>query len=153
VSNELPHRGLLTDSLLEHLETEMGQLDMLVGDHLAPEEAGWTGGQPQRGHYRSYVTVRTGEGIPRERDTAAATHSSWTLTYTLLSVGAVREQCDYTADMVRRACLSFETAPEGWRIVHVGFTRLGAVNRNDSTDPPTYECTDSVQVWLDRRRR
>lgn len=154
----LPARGVLTDAFLDHLETELAQLDIGVGDHVAPEEAGWSHSQPQLGHFVSYTTVRTGAASPRDRDTVNSLHGSWSCTYQLRHVGAVREQADYTADMSRRAALTFAgrrltLGDRDWSVTEVRFNGLGGIDRNDSTDPPTYECGDTVEIWLDRSRR
>lgn len=150
-------RGVLTDALLDVLEVAL-QPDILVGDGIAPEPAGWTGGQPGEGDFISYVTLNTGPARKNiaSRQTLGRDNTAWVAGYTLTNVGALRQQCDWTADRTRSALTegtleALEFSP-GWRILLVEFTGLGGLTRNSSVNPPYWELTDNVDLWLERAR-
>lgn len=151
----LPARGRLTDDLLAHLR---GALEpaIAVGDHETPPQAGWTG-QAQHSNFAASVVVRTGLAVANHRDSLSGRHSSWRMSYGFKVVGAVRAQCDDTADIVRTAVQSFELPTLGqmaqtWQVTSLLYTQLGDINRVGNDENATFELNDSMELWLDRKR-
>lgn len=146
-------RGSLTDDMLLYLTTQLADKDILVGDGHAPADGGWTGGQPGEGSFQPYVVLATGPAQKQSRDPLATDDTSWLATYTVKSVGALRSQTDWTADQARKVLADFRfkhiNLDGDWAIRQTTFPRLGGVDRNDATDPPTWEQVDQVSVWLE----
>lgn len=149
------NRGVLTDWLLEMLENNL-EPEILVGDGQAPLAGGWTGGEPGDGDFVSYVTLSTGPARKQQasRPAIGRENVSWVCSYTLSHTGALRQQVDWTADKVRPAMSAARgLGPmENWTITLVDYTVLGPVTRNSSIDPPVWELSDSVDLWLERAR-
>ena len=149
-------RGVLTDDLLEHLERVSAADIMLIGDGYAPEDGGWSDGQPGRGKFVPYAIVSTGQGSPGQREPLGAKDASWVQAYSLRYVGGSRQQTDWAADRGRvlldtYAPRNLPLSPtKSWRVQQVQFTSLGAISRNDTVEPPYWECVDAVNVWLER---
>lgn len=145
-------RGVLTDYLLDRLDTNLDPR-IEVGDGIAPEAGGWTGGQPGEGDFKPYVVLSTGPATKKVQETLGLQSTSWAATYSLRHVGALRQQADWCADMVRRELndLKVKAIDLGgpWRILRTEYMSLGPITRNDSTDPAYWELTDSVSLWLE----
>lgn len=153
MSNEIFSRGLLTDALLDYLESETSN-GLLVGDGMAPLDGGWTGGEPGKGDFVPYVVLSTGPAQKQSRDPLGGMeNSSWLATYTTKHVGALRQQTDWAADQVRKAMVKFRPAhidlDGDWAIVQTTYPQLGAISRNDAVDPPYWELVDNLSVWLE----
>lgn len=154
--NAVPARGVLTDALLDHLHDALTP-GVLVGDGEAPTGGGWTTGEPGDGTFTPYTVLSTGRAAPisGQPDTLASAHSSWACAYGLRSVGGIRGQGDYTADLVRAAAVTFTgllTLGDRWKVEAVRFTELGAMRPNRAVDPPMWEVDDVVQIWIGRQR-
>ena len=149
-------RGLLTDWLLDHLEDVLtaSSTALLLGDGIAPEDGGWTGGQPGQGVFRPYVVVTPGTAGRNQQDPAGDSDSSWRVNYTMRAVGGSRQQVEWSGDKAR-AALSVLTKVQldldgAWTVQQARYETLGAPARNDSTDPPYWEAADGVALWLER---
>lgn len=150
-------RGPLTDALLDHLESTLSVegVNLLVGDGFAPVQGGWTGGQPGAGSFKAYVVVGTGPATHNNRDPLSDPNSSWLANYTIRGVGGSRQQCDWAADKSRQAIIKFRPkglnlGADGWHVLQSLYTGLGPVTRNDAADPPYWEVTDNVSLWMER---
>jgi hypothetical protein len=149
-------RGPLTDWLLDYLEDRLAASDsaLLLGDGIAPVEGGWTGGQPGKGEFRAYLVVSTGVVRHRDNDPLAGGDSSWLASYGLRGVGGSRQQADWAADQGREALNAARNIDLDlggpWRMQQARYESLGGVSRNDNTDPPYWEVSDTVALWMDR---
>lgn len=156
VADPIFSRGVLTDVLLEQVETwlEADGIGLLVGDGIAPVHGGWSDGQAGRGTFVPYVVFTTGPATHRERDTLWHVNSSWSVSYSVRFVGGSRQQADWSADQSRKAVTAF--APRTldldgqWQVVQAQYSSLGAIARNDTSDPPYWEGTDAVSLFLER---
>lgn len=156
-------RGRLTDWLLETLlRPPLGAMmptPVLVGDAVAPEEGGWSGGEPGQGTFVPYVTLATGPAAPAPKQGLGPGEAwDWMLRYQLRSVGALRGQCDWVADQARAAWdtqgevrLSIGDGPQ-WKAAQFVVASMGAVTRNDQVSPPYWEVVDEVSLALSRCR-
>lgn len=146
-------RGVLTDQMLDYLGSRLEDTGVLVGDGIAPKEGGWTGGEPGKGDFVPYVVLSTGPAQKQSRDPLAQDNTSWLATYTTRHVGALRQQTDWCADKVREALVEFHPKTihldSKWRVLQTTYPRLGAITRNDTTDPAYWELQDDVSVWLE----
>jgi hypothetical protein len=151
-------RAALTTIVVAHLVEVLGPV-VLVGRGLAPPAGGWVTGQPGTGAFRDYVTVKTSVAttpIPGQPNPLGRSNASWECTYNLTSAGALESHADDVGDMVRAAI--YELAGPlilrgvSWSLQKVQISRLGATNRTDSTDPPSWEVTDTVSLWLSMER-
>lgn len=145
-------RLVVTDGLIEHLEQALEPAGVLVGDGVAPVAGGWVGGQPSRGDFVPYLVVATMPATPNQRDPVGRVNSSWLASYNLRTVGGSRQQVEWTADRARALVGTFmlpRNEINGWGLQQAVYATLGAVMRNDSTDPPYWECNDSVALWLE----
>lgn len=164
MSSRILRRGLFTDKLIDLLTDDNDYLlagatatNVLLGDGSPPEAGGWTGDQAGKGQFKPYVVLSTGPGrhnlpepLSRGKD------SSWALTYQLRGVGANRQQADYACDVARpifsnlaKQAFLVGVGNAPWHILKSEYTALGPVTRNDATDPPLWECVDSLEIWLD----
>lgn len=146
-------RGVLTDTLLDHLEGVLGGTAVLIGDGIAPVEGGWTGGEPGAGSFVPYSVVATGPAQRQSKDPIGHDSSSWLTSYTFRAVGGTRAQCDWTADLVREGMTGWKVKGldlgSNWSIVQASFPNLGPVTRNDSVDPAYWEVVDNLSLWLE----
>lgn len=159
MSNEVPARGVLTDSLITWLGSALVN-GALVGDGVAPDAGGWnTQGEPNVGAFVPYTVVKTGAGNPAEREGVNRRHASWLMAYGLDHWGALRNQCDYLADIVRallttqlRADGRDTTLLPGWKVQEAYFGGLGTISRSDAISPPAWTCSDVVVLRVERSR-
>lgn len=148
-------RGVLTDWMLDTMATGLTGTSILVGDGIAPKAGGWSGGQPGEGSFVPYVVLSTGPANKTHREPVGMGYqsTSWSATYTLRHVGSVRQQADWAADKVRRVLSDLKrddlNLDGTWNLARAEYTVLGAITRNDSTDPPYWELTDSLSLWLE----
>lgn len=148
-------RGPLTDAILDHLEAALDTaLGILVGDGIAPVGGGWSGGQPGEGDFVPYVVLSTMPASKGFTDPVPGGDTSWRAGYSLRCVGALRSQCDWVADKSRQAMVLYKPKTidlDGdWRVLKTSYDTLGAVTRNDSTDPPYWELLDTATLWLEK---
>lgn len=159
MSNEVPTRGVLTDSVITWLRDALAP-GALVGDGIAPEAGGWnTQGEPNLGAFVPYTVVKTGAANPAEREGTNRRHASWLMAYGLDHFGALRNQCDYLADIVRalvteqlRADDRDTTLLPGWKVQEAYFGALGSLDRTDAVTPSAFTCRDVVVLRVERSR-
>jgi hypothetical protein len=149
-------RSVLTSMVVAHLVTELADNDIIVGRGSAPPKGGWEKGQPGEGDFTSYVTVKTGRAVIRDPDPIGRNRMSWSVDYALTSTGMLESHADDVADQVREAIVALEgpfvLRGVEWTLQKVDVPQLGPTSRNDSTDPPFWEVTDAVSLWLSRSR-
>lgn len=147
-------RGPLTDAILDFLTAALQPHGILVGDGIAPNDGGWTGGQPGEGNFRSYVVVSTLQASKGFQDPVPGGDTSWRASYGLRSVGALRHQSDWTADKARQAMKDYKPKhidlDGDWRVLKTSFETLGPVTRNDTSDPAYWELLDTATIWLEK---
>ena len=136
-------RGALTDFLITTLESH----DIIVGDGVAPKDGGWESGQPNVGRFVPYVVVMGGsvEGI--DRNVARGSTKDWRASYSLRIFSATRRTTDALAFAAREAledCTPFIFG--SFKAIHVSVSTIGALQRNDASDPPLWQEFDSVEV-------
>ena len=148
-------RAGLTTDIVSHLVAALAQGPILVGRGLAPPGGGWVKGQPGTSAFVDYVTLKTGNATtpaPGTPERAGRNRTSWACNYSLTSAGALESHADDVGDRVRAAIVNlpktFTLRGVTWALQQVQVPVLGATVRNDSTDPPFWEVTDSVSVWL-----
>ena len=155
MATSIPPRGVLTDQLLDYLDGLSALNYLAIGDGAVNPAAGWSG-TPGQGIFMPSLTVRTGVAVPTARDELRSRHSSWSCSYSLKFVGALRQQADDAADQVRSAVLDFALTAgalsTAWSLQDVLFSQLGPVNKVGNDDSATFEIEDSVQLWLSRQR-
>lgn len=167
-SHALPQRGLLTDILLDYLETRMAQdaTGIVVCDQIAGPGVGWPAEPGEAGTvFTPYAVLKTGpanNSPSGETPGLASQHSSWLAGYLLSCYGGDRQQCDWAADKVRAAVLDFRLEPgqerEGlalggqWGLEAILFNQLGAINVNQAVNPPILDVTDQVFLRINRSR-
>ena len=148
-------RSLLTKELVNFLIATL-EPGILVGRGTAPKGGGWSSGQPGVGAFAPYVTIKAGVATPRETEVLGVRRArhSWSCSYRL-SYSSHRESfADDTADRGRKAMATMtgDLVLDGvtWTIQKIDFPRLGATGPNNSTDPPFWDVTDDVSLWLSR---
>lgn len=151
-------RAGLTTILVEHLVNRLGTT-VLVGRGVAPPAGGWTKGQPGVEGFVNYTVLKTGNAVtpsPGNPQQMARNATTWDCSYSLTTAGAMDSHADDTADLVRAAVSSFQgpftLRSDTWVLQQVKMPRLGRTIRNDSTDPPFWEVTDDISVWLSLER-
>lgn len=147
-------RSSLTTQLVAHLVDALETSNVLVGRGTAPKDGGWTSGQPGIGTFAPYITVKTRPATPWLRDEVGRNRSSWQCNYAITSSHYKDSACDDVADLARAAVVSFGAdAPLSlggvmWSLQKVDVPRLGATGPRNSTNPPFWEVTDDVSLWL-----
>ena len=156
MSGQILRRGLFTDNLLAYVATNFAATPILLGDGEAPGTAGWVGQQPGVGAFLPYVILSTGPANHNFTESLRGKDTSWRLTYGLRGVGANRQQADYACDVARPIMSNLQhfTTPVGvanrvYKVTKSEYSSLGSLNRNDNTDPPLWDCVDSLEIWLD----
>ena len=149
-------RGLLTAALVTHLVPLLGTDGVLVGRSLAPPAGGWAGGQPGVGNFVGYTVVKTGKAVLLESDPLGHNRMSWKCAYALTSSGGNESHCEDVADRVRAAVVSlpenFTLRGVEWRLQKIDVPELGAPTSSTAVDPPFWNVTDAVSLWLSRSR-
>lgn len=154
------HRGLITDWLIDQLENALSlsgpAASIKVGDGEAPDTGGWTLEQPGEGAFVPYVVVTALNGSQGPfQDPVFNQDTSWQLPYSMRCVGGSRQQADWCADQQRELMMKLQRSRVGeqpgmvWKLTRVRYTQIGGMTRNDATDPPLWECTDVVSLWID----
>lgn len=150
-------RSALTQQLVAHLVTALGPA-VLVGRGEAPQGGGWTSGQPGTGTFQPYVTVKARLATPWIKDEVGRNRASWQCAYVLTYTSYKESGCDDVADLGRAAVVAFpESNPLSlsgvmWSVAKVDVPRLGATGRNNGTNPPFWEVSDDVSLWLSASR-
>lgn len=156
--SHIVRRGKFTDLLLADIIANTPS-PTIWGDGEAPESGGWTGQQPGKGTFTPYQFLETMAAVPNMAETLARRHeASWRLMYAVTGVGATRNQCEAALD-VTRAYLSALHGKvyaagqdsEVFKVQQSSYMQLGAVSRDDGTDPATWECRDTLEIWIDKR--
>lgn len=154
VVSHILRRGKFTDVLLDYVRMHLAS-PVQLGDNEQPSAGGWTGEQPGTGQYTPWVSITTGPSTPNLTETLARrTGSSWRLVYFVRAAGGNRPQADYAADQAR-ALLSalhhmvINDGHQNWKVQKTAYVTLGAIERNDATDPPTFELADTLEVWVE----
>lgn len=151
-------RSALTQQLVAHLVATLDAGQVLVGRGIAPPEGGWTGGQPGQGTFKPYVTVKTRVAQPLQKDPVGRDRTSWDCSYVLTYSHWKDSGCDDIADLGRAAVVTFgDAAPLSlggvmWSVQKVNVPRLGATGRNNGTNPPFWEVSDDVSLWVSQSR-
>ena len=157
---DIPVRYLLTTALLAHLGSVLGAA-VPTGRGTAPPEGGWSAGQPGAGTFTPYVVVKTSVGRPAPPQTLGRhTIPRWQLGYRLSTAGWLESEVDTVANAVRSAACDWGTtsmvnldlAGTVWRLERIALESLGPTIPNRSTDPPYWDVTDDVSVWLSLQR-
>ena len=148
-------RSSLTKAVVDHLIATL-EPGVLVGRGSAPRDGGWLAGQPGVSTFKPYVTVKAGVATQRETEVLGVRRAlhSWSCGYRLSYASHRESFADDTADLGRAAIstMSGDLLLDGvtWTIQKIDFPRLGATGPNNSTDPPFWDVTDDVSLWLSR---
>ena len=137
------------------LEVASPASPILVGDGIAPEEGGWTAGQPGRGEFVPYVTLSGGSGTPAPANHLGDRFADWVVSYQLRATGASREQADWIGDRASAALWAHvgdKVNLDGttWKLIDLRLPNRGAPSRTDATDPPYWEASEVADLWLTR---
>lgn len=157
-----PPRGPVTTWLHGVLAAALTAADppALIGDGIAPEEAGWSQGQPGAPDsvFVAYGVLKSLSANPSQRPPVGDVNAAWVIPYTVTSWGAVREQADYVSDLVTTAVAGIskvrgEDSPiPGFGIQLVEVVSLGSVERSDQVDPKLWTRSDPINVRVARAR-
>lgn len=151
-----PSRSALTSIIVDQL-TALLAPDILVGRGVAPKAGGWAQGQPGRGAFAPYTTLKSGTArrgpIP---ETIGRPRMAWSMGYALTTSGQLDASADDTADYVREAMTKvvgpFDLNGHEWELVNIDFASFGPTSPNNSVNPPFWDVTDAVSLWLFRAR-
>ena len=149
-------RRLLTNVLLDELTAALAPSGTLVGDAVAPEAGGWSGGQPGSGSFVPYLVLTSGHGTQAQNHLATF-YDEWLVSYTVGCHGGNRDQCEYVADQSRYVlpalrAQNLDIGEQMWHLAQVSYTSWGNVRRTDATSPPYFSSDDSVSLKLLRTR-
>lgn len=151
-------RSLLTRQVVTFMVDALASDQILVGRGTAPQAGGWPQGQPGKGDFKEYLTIKTGVATqnPTGPDTLGhrKNRQGWAVGY-LFTYSAVKDsRADDIADLGRKAIVqldgNLDLAGEIWTVNRIDIPRLGPSTPNRSTSPPFWEVTDGVSVWLTR---
>ena len=154
-TNQVIKRSALTKALVDALKGTI-----LIGRGSAPPEGGWPRGQAGIETFVPYVVIKTGPaqtpapGLP-ENDGRLRT--SWMVTYSFSYHATSDSSTDDFADVGRDLILQAGVLPDSftldsveWRLQSVVIPRLGATEKDTSTDPEHWRLTDDVSLLLSR---
>lgn len=131
---------------------------ILVGRGTAPPEGGFPQGTPGSQDFIPYLVVKTGIATtpsPGEPENLRRYRTSWIVMYSFTYHSTSDSRVDDFADVGRDLVLS--VLPETyvldgvtWRLQTVQIPRMGATEKDDSTDPAHWRLTDDVSLRLSR---
>jgi hypothetical protein len=151
-----PARSRLTSILFNYLTANLNGT-ILVGRGQAPPAGGWAKGQPGVSSFVPYVTVKAAQARPGPSpESLGRPRQAWQVGYTLSCSGQLEASTDDTADQVRDALTRlegpFDLRGVTWTLLTVMFNSLGSLVPNNSTNPPFWDVSDAVSLWLFRDR-
>lgn len=148
-------RPALTKALFDHLAAEV--TGVLFGRGVAPPGGGWPEGKERNGVWVPYAVIKTGEAItpaPGHPERLGRDRTSWQCTYYLTSHHTSESAADDLAQLVRSATVLLDgnltLGGVDWVIQETAVPKLGASERDDSTDPDHWRVTDTVSVRVAR---
>lgn len=140
--------GTLTVSLLDTFR----DTNQLVGDGIKPEGSGWLDGDPNSGVFAPYGVITFGGAQIRDASVLSYAEGvrAWQATWRLTYYGASRSQADLLAGKLRRAVSDLlGQVAGGYKITGARWGSLGAMIRDDSTNPALWSVSDSLILMLD----
>lgn len=148
------NRPALTAAMFGFLSEAVN--DVKLGRGVAPPAGGWPSGNPRNGAWVPYAVLKTGAAITPAPGfpEGMRTRLSWQCTYQVTSHHVSESEADATAQLLREAAVTWggEVTLDGvaWMLQEVAVNRLGASERDDSTDPQHWRVTDDVSVRVSR---
>jgi hypothetical protein len=147
--------GAMTEMVIPLLASDGVTADLMVGDGVAPNDAGWTTGTPNTGGFVPYTVLGFDGATPVNPDLAKA-DPEWSTRWSMRHYGATRPQADWVALAARRRILGVLQLPFGvedpFRTIGITWNSLGPMQRNDTTDPPYWSASDSLILVVSRVR-
>lgn len=148
-------RPALTKAIFDHLVANTA--GVLFGRGVAPPTGGWPEGKERNGPWVVYAVIKTGEAVtpaPGMPERLGRDRTSWMCNYQLTSHHTSESKADDVAQLVRAAIVELDgTLSLGgvdWVVQECAVPRLGASEKDDSTDPDHWRVTDAVSVRLSR---
>lgn len=145
--------------MVERRQFSQALLDALEGAGFPaaiaerPHDGGWQGEPNVPGSvFQPYCVL-----VPMTATTSSGpfddSQADWKLPYTLSTYALRSDQIELVADRARNALapvLNTDIASGGasYRVIRVGLTSIGQVNRADQTDPSFYTQTDGIELWV-----
>lgn len=156
MSATIPERDLLTQAVVAHLVLSLGT-EVAVGRGIAPPEGGWSEGQPGKGFFKPYVVVKTRMARPNPPETIGRDRRiRWIMNYQLSVASKLESMVDSQAHLVRTKFLAFtgiyDLGDGSYEVEQADISTFGATVPNNSTNPPYWDVTDDVSVWLSKVR-
>lgn len=146
--------GSMTFLLLHHLS--VGDPTLLVGDGVAPQEGGWTGGTPNTGSFTPYSVLAFQGAGPTHPDVDKA-DPEWATRWSIGHYGGSRAQADWVATLSRTRLLASLKQIFGdsdpFKVISIVWTGLGGMSRNDQVDPPYWSASDTAILTVSRVRK
>lgn len=143
--------GTMTDTLLLRLTGTPASL--LIGDGVAPTAGGWGTGAPNVGTFTPYTVLAFEGAIPTNPEVARA-EPDWETRWQLRHYAGSRDQGDWQALRARERVVSALQVIFGvnvqYKIAALRWNSLGAMQRNDTTDPPYWQASDVVVLSASR---
>jgi hypothetical protein len=139
----MSYRGrAVTDAII----TVLTNAGLRVGDGEKPANSGWAGTAGQS-TFRAYVVVHPVGAFDIDGTLDGPSDDVWPLMQ-ITSFGAVRAQCEETADDAREALLATPAAVVGGRsVARWRIDLVGVVTRTDDVQPPIYMAPDRYTVF------
>lgn len=151
-------RAALTKHVFDTLKDNVA--DVLFGRGIAPPSGGWPEGKPHTGAWVDYAVLKTGAATtpaPGAPEAIGRPRVSWLAAYQVTSHGTSDSDVDDLAqkirDVIPRLHGPVELDGVDWEIDQVLVPRLGAVERDDSTEPAHWRVTDDLSVRIVRVAR
>lgn len=146
------HRAPVTQALLAALAASQKP----VGDAIMPNNAGWSGNQPNKdgSNFTPYVVLTPGSASGASGPIGSS-QADWRLPYSLASFGVSRQQCEWMADRARDLAESLRgqelsLGTGNFRVQNVLVDAIGGLVRVDATEPPYWGQIDQITVWLSK---
>jgi hypothetical protein len=157
-SNAPIDRSELTKHILKTLRDNVA--DVLFGRGIAHPDGGWPKGNAESGAWVDYAVLKTGTAItpaPGAPDGVGRPRVTWLLNYALTSHAEsdslVDDLANKSRSQIHRLFGPVTLDSIEWEVDQVLVPRLGATERDDSTDPAHWRVTDDITVRLARVSR
>lgn len=125
--------------------------NVLVGDHEAPRQGGWSDGDPNVGLYTPYYVVRFMGGQSQDSVFTAACRD-WRLTLQVAAYGVSRSQAtdllSDAGDLLVAGVRVFQQVTPGFRLAQAVPVSLTAVGHEKTVNPHVWSCRMSVACDL-----
>ena len=135
------------DALISALIAQIATTGIIVGDHIAPKEGGWSSGQPGMGEFTGYTAVFSGQ-VNLVPSTFCPGDLDASCQFSTRTFGTTRKQADDLALLVRNCLVGFKPDAGEYRTNMLICNSIGPNERMDDTEPKRWRVSDNYTASM-----